>query len=241
LNSLLRALCVLSLCAAGSAFGAISVGNGGVFSLGDGAVDLAGGSLTIDGQFDVANGTVSNAGDVAINGTLDGGNGSLLLLGDWINGGTFNAGAGQVTFTDDAGTAAQIVGSTTFYGLSLLSSAGGAFVLQSGTVQRVMNSLTIQGSGAPVQIESSNPPQVAELLLEAGGSQNIANVGVSNVYATGQPLAPNQTNQGGAGNDRGWFGLPIDPMPVPVLSIPGLLIMILALFGVAYARRSSAA
>jgi len=229
-------LIVLSLCAAGSAFGAISVGSGGSFSLGDGGLDLAGGDLTVDGQFDVANGSVSNAGNVQIGGTLDGGNGSLSLLGDWINNGVFNAGLGQVSFIDDAGTSAQIVGNSTFYGLFFLSSAGGAYVLQTGTVQRVINSLVIQGNGAPVQIESSIPPQIAELLLEPGGSQNITNVGVSNVHATGQPLAPNQTNQGGSGNARGWFGLPIDPLPVPVLSIPGLVILMLAVLGVAYAR-----
>jgi hypothetical protein len=240
-NSFVRAFFVASLLLASPAFGAISVGNGGVLSLGDGALDLAGGNLTVDGQFQVANGSVVEAGDVVINGALDGGNGALSLRGDWINNGSFNAGSGQVSFTDDAGSSAQIIGNTTFYGLSLLSSAGGAFVLQSGTVQRVISSLVIQGAGsAPVQIESSNPPQIAGLLLEPGGSQNIADVGVSKVYATGQPLAPNQTNQGGAGNDRGWFGLPLDPLPVPVLSIPGLLILMLALLGVAFARRGSA-
>lgn len=242
MNQFLRALCAISLFATGSAFGAISVGNGGAVSLGDGTLELAGGNLTVDGQFGLDGGSVLEAGDVVINGVLDGGTGSLFLLGDWINNGSFNAGSGQVSFVDDAGSSAQLVGNTTFFGLSLLSSAGGAFVLQSGTVQRVVNSLVIQGaSGAPVQIESSAPPQIAELLLEPGGSQNISFVGVSNVHATGQPLAPNQTNQGGTGNARGWFGLPIDPMPVPLLTIPGLLIMILALLGVAYTRRGSAA
>lgn len=242
MSPFLRALCAISLCAAGSAFGAISVGNGGVVSLGDGSLELAGGDLRVDGQFSIDGGSVFEAGDVVINGVLDGGTGSLFLLGDWINNGSFNAGSGQVSFVDDAGTGAQLLGNTTFFGLSLISSAGGAFVLQSGTLQRVLSSLVIQGaSGAPVQIESSTPPQIAALLLEPGGSQNIAFVGVSNVHATGQPLAPNQTNQGGTGNDRGWFGIPIDPLPIPVLTIPGLLILILALFGVAYARRGGAA
>jgi hypothetical protein len=120
----------------------------------------------------------------------------------------------------------------------MTSSAGGAFVLESGQAQRVLSSLTIQGSGSPVQIRSSNPPQAAELVLERGGSQNISNVGVSDVHATGEHLAPQQSNQGGTGNAFGWFGIGI--LAVPTLSLGGLILLILAFFGVALLRRGGA-
>lgn len=243
MNHLLRAAGALGLfVAASSAWASISVGSGGSISLGGGALELAGGSLTIDGEFDVASGRVAEAGDVVINGTLDGGTGSVGVRGDWINGGTFNAGAGLVRFIDEVGGSAQLVGNSTFFGLALLSAAGGEFVMQSGSVQRVVDNLTIQGaSGLPVQIRSSNPPQIAQLLLEQGGAQDIAFVGVSDVHATGEPLAPDGTNQGGTGNDRGWFGSGLQLVPVPAMSIPGLAILILALFGLALTRRAGTA
>ncbi len=224
------------LLAAGSSWAGISVGSGGAISLGQGALDLGGGNLVIDGQFDLGGGAVSAVGDVIITGTLDGGSGALSLGGDWINDGAFDAGSSQVSMTDDAGDDSLIMGASTFNALSLTSSAGGGFVLESGLTQRVTNALTILGaSGQPVQIRSSSPPQVAELVLDPGGSQNIAFVGVSDVHATGQHLAPNETNQGGSGNAFGWFG--IGPLAVPTLSIGGLILLILAFFGVALFRR----
>lgn len=217
----------------------ISVGSGGSIALGQGTIDLGGGDLDVGGQFDVAGGSVFGIGNVLINGTLDGGSGPLEVLGDWINNGSFNAGTGSVQLRDDTGSSAQVAGSTTFNALSMTSSAGGAFVLESGQAQRVLSSLTIQGTGSPLQIRSSNPPQVAELVLELGGSQNISNVGVSDVHATGQHLAPQETNQGGTGNAFGWFGIGL--LAVPTLSAGGLALMILAFLGLALLRRSAIA
>lgn len=236
-------VCSIAAClflAAGSACAGIVVGSGGLISLGQGALGLGGGNLTIDGQFDMGGGAASDIGDVVINGTLVGGSGSLFLRGDWLNTGSFDAGTGQVSMIDDAGGSSELRGTSTFHGLSLTSSAGGSFVLESGLTQRVTDSLTIQGtSNQPVQIRSSSPPLIAELALDPGGSQNIAFVGVSNVHATGQPLAPDQTNQGGSGNAFGWFG--IGPLAVPTLSIGGLALLILALFGAALLRRGGVA
>lgn len=240
----IRIFCLAAcfLLAVGSSWAGISVGSGGSLSLGQGALDLGGGDLTINGLFDVGGGEVSGIGDVVIGGTLEGGSGALWVYGDWINNGGFDAGTGQVSLLDDAGGSSLIMGGSTFHGLSMASSAGGSFVLESGRTQRVTNALSIQGvNGQPVQIQSSNPPQVAELVLDAEGSQNIAFVGVSDVYATGQHLAPEQTNQGGNGNDFGWFGRGLQPaLPVPALSFGGLLILILVFFGAAWLRRGSA-
>lgn len=220
----------------------ITIDSGGSISLGNGVLDLAGGDLIVDGQFNLQDGDVSNAGNVAINGGLDGGTGSLLVLGDWINNGSFIAQTGQVTLFNTAGGSVQMIGDSIFFGLSLLGPAGGRFVLQSGSVQQVINALTILGApGQPVQIESSNPPQIAELVLQAGGSQNIDFVGVSNVHATGEPLAPDGTNQGGSGNAFGWFGSgSFGPLPIPTLSIPGLLLMMLMMLVIAGVSRARA-
>lgn len=242
MNLRIHSIAACLLLAAAPSWAGISVGSGGSISLGQGALDLGGGNLIIDGQFDLGGGAASAIGDVVITGALDGGSGSISLRGDWVNGGSFDAGTGQVSMIDDAGGISLLMGTSTFNALSLTSSAGGSFVLESGLTQRVTNALTIQGaSGQPVQIRSSSPPQVAQLVLDPGGSQNIAFVGVSDVHATGQNLAPDQTNQGGSGNDFGWFGAGLEAFPVPALSLGGLALLILALFGVAFFRRGSAA
>lgn len=84
-------------------------------------------------------------------------------------------------------------------------------------------------------------PAIAFLNLATGGSQAIANVGVSNVHATGQRLAPTLTNQGGSGNAVGWFGglgPALPPERVPALSTTVLLALIAAfLFAEAPPRR----
>ncbi|AKS41244.1 hypothetical protein [Wenzhouxiangella marina] len=230
------------LCLAQAGLASITVGSGGSISLGSGALDLGGGDLVVDGQFNLEAATVTEAGNVVINGSFDGGGGSMLLRGDWINNGLFNAQTSQISMIEASGGSNALVGDSIFYGLSLTSPVGGAFVLQSGSVQQIVNSLTILGaSGQPVQIESSNPPQIAEMVLQAGGSQNIAFVGVSNVHATGEPLAPDETNQGGSGNDFGWFGSGLfELIPVPTLTIPGLLLMMLSMLVLARVGRSQA-
>lgn len=110
-----------------------------------------------------------------------------------------------------------------------------------------MGILQIVGNGAPIQVDVTASGSIAFLNLATGGTQNIANVGVSDVHATGQHLAPTLTNQGGSGNDTGWFGgggpQPLPPVPVPLLSPAtlGALAMVLAFFGLRRrARRDDA-
>ena len=82
----------------------------------------------------------------------------------------------------------------------------------------------------------TQPGSVAFLNLLPSGTQSIANVGVSDVHATGQPLAPDQTNQGGRGNAQGWFGGggPIGQhVPVPAASPTALMLFALSLLGAA--------
>ncbi|HSN00126.1 MAG TPA: hypothetical protein VLS52_03840, partial [Rudaea sp.] len=76
--------------------------------------------------------------------------------------------------------------------------------------------------------------------LLPGGSQNIQYVGVSDVHATGQHLAANQTNDGGTGNATGWFGSAIagNTVPTPALSWIGLFLLALLLATIAVTRRN---
>lgn len=232
---------ILALFVACSSWAGVSIGSGGSISLGQGALDLGGTDLQIDGQLDIEAGSIVEAGNVAINGVLEGGSGAVAARGNWTNNGSFNAGTGSVQLLDDSGSSSHLIGASNFHSLSMTSSSGGSFVLESGQTQRVTNALTVQGvGGQPVQIRSSSSPQVAELLLEPGGSQNIALVGVSDVHATGQRLAPGQVNQGGNDNDFGWFGGGL-PHAVPTLSFGSLLLLILAFFGVALVRRGAGA
>ncbi len=227
---LVRLAAVMTVCLGVSpVFAAIIIGSGGQLSLGQGQIDLAGGDLHIRGSVELESGRMLDAGNVQIDGNLDGGNGEITVLGDWINNGTFEAGTSRVQMEDSTGQGNSIRGESTFHALSLVSAAGGAFVLEVGLVQRIMQSLTILGTEQqPLQIRSSLPPQLAFILLEQGGVQDISSVGVSNVHAIGVPLAPDETNQGGTGNDNGWFSSGLFAVPVPGLTASGLLILILA-------------
>lgn len=112
---------------------------------------------------------------------------------------------------------------------------GKGFALQVGTTQTIQNQLQILGtSTSGIQIKSSSAGQVAFINLLAGGSQNIDFVGVSNVHAIGQHLAPALTNDGGNDDAIGWFGLAGGgtATPVPMLSIWALLLLALGLSGV---------
>ena len=76
-----------------------------------------------------------------------------------------------------------------------------------GTTQTINNVLEIAGTaGSPVQFRSSAAGQVANINLVASGTQLIQHVGVTDVWATGQWLAPTLTNEGGGGNANRWFG-----------------------------------
>ena len=85
----------------------------------------------------------------------------------------------------------------------------------------------------PIQIASTVPGSAAFLNLLPSGTQSIADVGVSDVRATGQHLAPAGHNEGGAGNDNGWFAAIYEYVAVPALSLIGLMTLLLAIAGLA--------
>lgn len=231
-----------ALCA-GTALADLVVPAGGAVSLGGGTIDLGCGDIAVGGGLQLAGGAAKGVRNVTIlsGGTLDAGSGTVTLAGNWTDGGTFTPGTGTVAFVDGAGcsVASAIGGATTFYNLSLISSIGKVYTFASGMTQSVVNSLTIQGlPGTPLRIVGSSPGAQGNLNLSFGGAQSIAHVGVTDNWATGQPLAPGLANEGGTGNARGWFGAPLGD-GIPALGGPGLVLLtvILGTLAVLAARR----
>lgn len=228
------------------ALAGISIPAGASVDVADGRIALAGGDVLVRGTLRLGNGQIVDVGDFRVlAGSADLGSGVIRLVGDWENRATLIAGTSRVEFLDGPAAIRAILGSTRFATLSLVSANGTRYRVESGSTQRIAQLLEIVGEGVPIQIDVTNPGSIARFDLLDGGSQEIDNVGVSDVHAVGQPLAPDQTNQGGNGNDDGWFGngggstpppLPAPPLVVPALSDVGLALLAL-LFGALAWRR----
>lgn len=97
---------------------------------------------------------VTNGITISTGGTLDAGDGtggsSLINVGgDWANAGDFQYGTSTVTL--DHTTSGTVSGSTTFYNLTIDSSAGAKTVsFEAGSTQEVLNTLTLDGSAGKV-------------------------------------------------------------------------------------------
>jgi IPTL-CTERM motif len=215
-----------------------------VVNLASGAIDLACTDVVVAGTLQVASGSIVNARHVTIQagGTIDGGSGTIALGGNWANAGQFVAGTSAVRFRDLCSlTAATISGSTTFSTASFVTATGRDFVFEVGATQTVNTLLEIAGTAAlPVQFRSSVPGQVAYVNLIPSGTQAIQHVGVTDVWATGQWLAPTLTNEGGGGNANRWFGGGAAATPVPALADAALLALaaLLAAIGAWRLRRN---
>ncbi len=221
-----------------------------VVSLNGGTLDLGCTDLIIGGTLQIGSGQVLNARNVTLQagGVLDGGSGTLQVGGDWFNNGNFVAGSGTVRFLDlCANASATISGSTSFANARFVSSIGKNYVFAVGSTQMISGVLEITGTASsPIQFRSASAGQVAFINLAAAGTQQIAHVGVTDVWATGQFLAPGQKNDGGGGNAKRWFGSAPPPIteviPVPALStlMQGVLAGLLALAaGLGLRRRTS--
>ncbi len=179
------------------------------FQLNGASLDLGGSSLISAGNFAIGAGQVFDAATISIlpGGTVDGGSGAITLFGDWSNLGVFSAASGTVNFVDGPVALSNIVGSSTFQNANFSSAAGKTYSFASGSTQSVGGLLTILGTSSQgIQFKSSTAGQFASINLQPAGSQTIDFVGVSNVHAIGQHLAPTKTNDGGSGDDIGWFG-----------------------------------
>ena len=221
------------------------VAAGSQYDNGGAQTDLVCTDVLVAGTLLVSSGSLVNVRNLTIQpgGTIDGGSGVIQLGGSWSNGGAFSAGTSTVRFNDLCGlTSAAIGGSTTFFNARFVSSAGKNYVLAVGTTQTVGALLEIAGTTPdPIQFRSGAPGQVANVDLLPAGTQQIQHVGVTDVWATGQHLAPALTNEGGSGNAFRWFGSAIgaDVRPVPTLGELATLALaaLLAGFGILNLRR----
>ena len=221
-----------------------------IVSLNGGTLDLGCTDLIVAGTLQLGSGQVLNARNVTLQpgGALDGGSGAIELGGNWSNDGGFLAGTGTVRFRDLCAIAsATISGSSSFANARFVTSIGKNYVFAVGSVQTITGVLEITGTTPqPIQFRSSAPGQVAYINLTGTGTQQIVHVGVTDVWATGQWLAPGQQNEGGGGNANRWFGTPIPPTGeveiIPALStlMLGVLAALLALAaGLGLRRRTS--
>jgi hypothetical protein len=238
----------------GTAHADLIVGAGSTTTAGSGVIDLACTDLIVAGTFQVASGTVQNVRNVTIQpgGTIDGGSGVIQLSGNWTDNGSFVANTGEVDFRDVCGPGpATISGNTTFFRASFVSGTGKNYVFTVGSTQTILSLLQIAGTApSPIQFRSSTPGQVANINLVAAGTQVIQHVGVTDVYATGQHLAPNLTNEGGGGNAHGWFGRGGgdggrgrfgSAAPIPTIDVGALIALaaLLAATGLWFVRRAT--
>jgi hypothetical protein len=188
-----------------------------------GVTDLACTDVIVAGTLLVNSGSLVNVRHVTIQsgGTVDGGSGVIQLGGNWTNQGTFGAGTGTVQFRDLCSLAtASIGGSTTFFNASFVSATGKNYAFAVGTTQTIGGLLEIAGTApTPIPFRSGTPGQVAFIDLLLAGTQQIQHVGVTDVWATGQHLAPTLTNEGGGGNASRWFrsSSRADELAVPTL------------------------
>jgi hypothetical protein len=231
----ITAWCVGALlwCAALAARADYIVAANATTSLNGGTLNLSCTSLIVGGTFDVGSGAIVNARNVTVQpgGLIQGGSGSIALSGDWTMGspGQFVAGTSDVRFDDSCVSGPSLItGSTSFYNVHFTSTTGKSFVFAVNTTQTIANLFEFVGTAsAPSQFRSSIAGQVANVNLQPGGTQTIAHVGVTDVWATGQWLAPYQSNEGGGGNARRWFGIP-DDMVQPIPAVGNAMLLVLA-------------
>jgi hypothetical protein len=192
-------------------------------NLNGGTLDLGCTDLIVAGTLQLGSGQVRNARNVTIQpgGVIDGGSGTIELGGNWSNNGGFAPSIGTVRFLDLCALAsATISGDSAFANARFITSIGKNYQFAVGSVQTITGVLEITGTTPqPIQFRSSTPGQVAFINLTGTGVQQIIHVGVTDVWATGQHLAPSLHNEGGGGNAKGWFG---NPPPDEVAIIPAL-------------------
>ena len=197
------------------------VPSGGQSTTGGGQIDLGCTDVVVGGTLLVSSGGLVNVRHLTIQtgGTVDGGSGVIQLGGNWTNQGTFSAGTGTAQFRDLC---------------SLASATIGGLLEITGTAPN------------PIQFRSGTPGQVAFINLVPAGAQQILHVGVTDVWATGQHLAPTLTNEGGGGNAFRWFRSSspgADELAVPTLGDLATLALaaLLAGFAIFDLRRRSRA
>ena len=223
------AVCLLAL---GSSTAAMAQGlsiNAGETVNWGAPLNLDCGDLVVNGTLNAPGVAFSKVGKVIIGvgGQLNAANTTIEVTTSWQNSGAFNAAASTVTASNacsNAGT--TFSGNTAFTNLSA-STAGHTLSFATGSEQTVSGALTLNG------VTLLGQGGTAFLSLLAGGTQNIANVGVNGVDAShGQHLAPTAVNAI-TGTANNWFTgstpttptTPAAPTPVPATEPAGLALL----------------
>jgi hypothetical protein len=144
-----------------------------------------------------------------------------------------------VSFVDLAGcatTGGTISGNTTFANLSFITATGKTYRIASDSSQTITQFLTIQGApGLPLVLRGTTPGQPASIALLGG--QSTSNFGAADLLASGNWIAPNQSNAiAGSGVTR-IFGDPNAPIPTLPLGLLALLALALAACGTLARKR----
>jgi hypothetical protein len=224
----------------------VTIEPGAAWSLPAGTLSVDGGTLAVRGTLACADGAVTDVNQLSIaaGGAVNNSGACRYAVADgWNQQGAFVPGGSTVRFAPTApNRQAVLTGETRFANLTV-DTPGASLVLPAGATQRVLGTLTLSGaSGAPVAVRSSQGGRVANLDLDYGGRESIRHVAVSDVYATGRWLAAFQTNEGGSGNARRWFGEGFDPVPVDhplALALLGMLLAVAAALGMRRRARPS--
>ncbi|MBI5873571.1 MAG: filamentous hemagglutinin N-terminal domain-containing protein [Candidatus Omnitrophica bacterium] len=156
-----------------------------------GTITISTGTLDIDGNFTV--GTLTATGAAAIN-----------IVGNWSGVTSFTPSTSTVTFS---GTGTSVIsGSTTFYNLASIT-AGKTLSLTRGTTQTITHDLTLTGtSGNPIVLNDTGAGAVPKLTLQAGATQNLDNVTVTNNDASlGLALVAKGTGSTLNGTTTNWI------------------------------------
>jgi len=214
----------------------LTIPSGSSLSLGSGQIDMGCGDLEVLGTFNMETGRSNRAGSVTIEtgGELNGSQGIIEFGNHWNNRGSFNAATSFVTLVDECSDTASFNGDSTFYNLSMETSAGKVVVLEADRQQTVMNDLVLTGAaGNLLTLRSSIEGSHSYFQLVMTGSQLINYVDVRDNWALnpGQHLAlgwPNVFNSLDSGNNFRWFYNFEVTEAVPSLSDWSLILLIAA-------------
>ena len=207
----------------------LTVGSGASFDLGTGRLDLGCADLTVAGTFSAGTLGFDAARDVVIEpgGVLNGNSAMLEVTGDWDNAGGFNAGTSTVRLADGCSQLGAIIsGNTSFANLDMSTTSGKRWSFVAGTTQTIASALTLLGaSGNLLEIRSTSAGSAAFFNLQGSHSADFVDVDDNDATA-GMPITLGPNSITGT-NTPGWsFAI-----PVPLLSLLGLLVLGVLLIG----------
>ncbi len=220
----------------------LSVGNGSTFNAGSGTLAMNCGDINVAGTLNGGTALFENSRHSTIDpgGLINGNAATFEVMGDWTNNGSFNPGTSTVNFLDGCGLSdATVSGDSTFYDLNIVTGSGKTYFFEVGATQTILNFLTVLGApGNDLIIRSTMPNEVAFTLLFGGHVVEYVDVqdnsAIGNII--GPAPAPEFNSIKGPKSD-GWF---IPGVPIPTLSVWGMLLFVLLIMGVTWLRHRPA-